>query len=169
MVRALVKPGAAIVDSLTPEKAHLLHMAVGISGEIAELEGCLAAPAFDFGNLVEELGDLEFYLEGLRLGVAEVQRRVPDQLPADARSHLVVHGGAALDAVKKHVVYNKPLEVDLLQTALDDIEASLAVIRATYDVSREEVLAGNQAKLAVRYRKGSYSDQQAVARADKAA
>jgi hypothetical protein len=37
MVKVLAKPGADIVASLTPETAHLLHMAVGVSGEAGEL------------------------------------------------------------------------------------------------------------------------------------
>lgn len=37
MVLVLAKPGADIVATLTSEDAHLLHMAVGISGEAGEL------------------------------------------------------------------------------------------------------------------------------------
>ena len=33
MVTGLVKPGADIISTLTPQKADALHMAVGISGE----------------------------------------------------------------------------------------------------------------------------------------
>jgi len=36
MVRALTKPGTEILESLTPAKAHLMHMAMGISGEAGE-------------------------------------------------------------------------------------------------------------------------------------
>jgi NTP pyrophosphatase (non-canonical NTP hydrolase) len=71
MVRALVKPGAAIIESLTPEKADMLHMSVGISGEAGELLDAVKKAAvynkpIDRANVVEELGDLEFYMEGLR-------------------------------------------------------------------------------------------------------
>jgi NTP pyrophosphatase (non-canonical NTP hydrolase) len=71
MVRALAKPGADIVASLTPEKAHLLHMAIGIAGEAGELLDAIKKyviynKAPDLKNIVEELGDLEFYMEGMR-------------------------------------------------------------------------------------------------------
>ncbi len=74
MVKALAKPGADIVASLTPETAHLLHMAVGVSGEAGELldavkKAAIYVKPIDRANVVEELGDLEFYMEGLRQGL----------------------------------------------------------------------------------------------------
>jgi NTP pyrophosphatase (non-canonical NTP hydrolase) len=71
MVNSLAKPGADIVASLTPNGAHLLHMVVGISGEAGELldavkKHIIYCKPVDRENLVEELGDLEFYMEGVR-------------------------------------------------------------------------------------------------------
>ena len=71
MVAALVKPGADIAFDITPSQAHLLHMAVGIAGEAGELldaikKHVIYQKPLDEENVVEELGDLEFYLEGLR-------------------------------------------------------------------------------------------------------
>lgn len=70
-VSRLVKPGADILDSMTPADAHKLHMAVGIAGEAGELldaikKGVIYNKPFDEPNIIEELGDLEFYMEGLR-------------------------------------------------------------------------------------------------------
>lgn len=77
LVTALAKPGADIVASLTAEDAHLLHMAVGIAGEAGELLDAIKKVAIyrksiDYANVIEELGDLEFYVEGLRqaLGIS---------------------------------------------------------------------------------------------------
>ena len=71
MVAALVKPGADILASLTPIKCNTLHMAVGISGESGELldaikKAVMYNKPLDRENVIEELGDLEFYMEGLR-------------------------------------------------------------------------------------------------------
>lgn len=110
LVAKLVKPGQAIIDSLTPDKAHVLHMAVGVSGESGEL----------------------------------------------------------LDAIKKHVMYNKPLDFYNVIEELGDIEFYLEGIRQQLGITREETLAHNIKKLSVRYAAG-YSDQAAQARADKAA
>ena len=110
MVAALAKPGQAIVESLTPEAAHLLHMAVGVSGEAGELldavkKAAIYCKPIDRVNVIEELGDIEFYLEGLRAGMG---------------------------------------------------------------ITREECLSANISKLSKRYSAGTYSNQAAQERADKA-
>ncbi len=76
MVRTLAKPGETIIAEMTPGDAHLLHMAVGISGESGELldavkKRVVYRKELDRQNVIEELGDLEFYMEGVRqeLGV----------------------------------------------------------------------------------------------------
>lgn len=71
MVAKLIKPGSDILETLTPKKMNLLHMAVGIAGEGGELldgikKHVVYNKPFDRENLVEELGDLEFYMEGAR-------------------------------------------------------------------------------------------------------
>lgn len=71
MVTALAKPGQAIIDQMTPHKAHAWHMASCIPGEAGELFDAVKREAIynkevDRNNIIEELGDLEFYMEGLR-------------------------------------------------------------------------------------------------------
>lgn len=71
MVQALCKSGELIRSELTAQDAHNLHMVVGISGEAGELLDCVKKAVIyrkpiDMENLIEELGDLEFYMEGLR-------------------------------------------------------------------------------------------------------
>ena len=80
MVRALCKPGADIKSELTPTDCHLIHMAIGLSGEAGELLDAIKKPTIyrkplDPDNVIEELGDLEFYMEGLRqaLGITRQQ------------------------------------------------------------------------------------------------
>lgn len=80
MVAALAKPGEDIVATITAEDAHNLHMAVGIAGEAGELldavkKAVIYRKDIDMENVVEELGDLEFYMEGLRsrLGITREQ------------------------------------------------------------------------------------------------
>lgn len=71
MVGVLAKDGASICAELTPEQANLFHMAVGIAGEAGELLDAIKKHAIyqkplDVENVIEELGDLEFYMQGLR-------------------------------------------------------------------------------------------------------
>lgn len=56
---------------LTPEKANLLHAAIGLVTEAGELLEAIHGHVFDdkpldIENVVEELGDQEFYLEAMR-------------------------------------------------------------------------------------------------------
>src|SRR5436309_15555689 len=111
MVKTLAKPGQDIIDSLTPEKAHLWHMATGVSGESGELE----------------------------------------------------------DAIKKHVIYNKPADRANVVEELGDIEFYIEGIRQGLGITREETIAANIEKLGKRYEGMKYTDQAAQARADKVA
>ncbi len=71
MVTQLKKPGQDIIDQMTPAKADAWHMASCVCGEAGELFDAIKKSAIydkpiDLVNLKEELGDIEFYLEGLR-------------------------------------------------------------------------------------------------------
>lgn len=110
MVAKLAKPGEAIQQSLTPEKCHLIHMAVGISGEAGEL----------------------------------------------------------LDAIKKAVIYNKPIDIENVIEELGDLEFYIEGLRQALMITRAETLSGNIRKLGVRYKNLTYTDKQAQDRADKA-
>ena len=71
MVKVLVKPGEDILAQMTPEKANLVHAGMGIAGEAGELLDAIKKhtiynKALDRYNVVEELGDLEFFMEQLR-------------------------------------------------------------------------------------------------------
>lgn len=81
MVTALAKPGEDILSGLTPRKAHILHMAIGVAGEAGELldaikKYCIYGKRLDLDNVTEELGDLEFYMEGLRQGIDVPRRQI---------------------------------------------------------------------------------------------
>ena len=77
------KDGAAIVDGMNPIKAELLHAAIGICGEASELldaikKHVIYGKVLDRANVVEELGDIEFYLQMMRtalgVGVDEITK-----------------------------------------------------------------------------------------------
>lgn len=111
MVKALAKNGETIAAEIDGADAHLLHMAVGVSGEAGEL----------------------------------------------------------LDAIKKKVIYRKPLDMENVIEELGDIEFYLEGIRQGLGITREQCLEANIAKLlGKRYKDGKYSDQAAQERADKA-
>ena len=75
--------------------------------------------------------------------------------------------GEIVDAIKKHVIYKKPLNRLNLVEELGDIEFYLENLRQIVGITREETITENIRKLQQRYSKLSYSDEQAQARADK--
>jgi NTP pyrophosphatase (non-canonical NTP hydrolase) len=71
LVARLAKLAEDIIEEMTPEKAHLWHMATGVATEAGEILSTVKAHVcydkpIDRENVIEELGDIEFYLEGLR-------------------------------------------------------------------------------------------------------
>lgn len=93
-VAGRMKGGEAIHASLTPGKCDLLHGAIGVAGEAGELldavkKHVIYGQPLNLKNAIEELGDIEFYLQAIRntLGiprehiikknVAKLQQRYP--------------------------------------------------------------------------------------------
>lgn len=73
-VASISKPGEAIAATITPHQLHLLHMILGVAGEVGELVDVLKkhvmyGKPLDREHVIEELGDIEFYLQGLRNGL----------------------------------------------------------------------------------------------------
>lgn len=70
MVSNLVKSGDDILNELTPKQAHLVHMSMGVSGEAGELLDAIKKytmyqKELDLVNVIEEIGDIYFYLQGI--------------------------------------------------------------------------------------------------------
>jgi len=81
LVKTLAKSGAVIREEMTPNKAHLLHMSGCICEESGEVFGKIKKHVFynkemNLEGLIEELGDLEFYLEGLRQGLGVTREEI---------------------------------------------------------------------------------------------
>ena len=167
MVRGLKKTGADILATLTPEKVDAWHMASCIPGEAAELFD--AVRKNDRENVVEELGDNQFYIEGLRQ-TFEITREetLTSEIIETSTDDIPGRAGDVFDSVKKFIIYNKDFDRAELVKALAYYELALAAAAIKFDITLEESLAGNIAKLGKRYEGLKYSDQAAQNRADKA-
>ena len=75
--------------------------------------------------------------------------------------------GEIVDCIKKHVIYQKPLDVENVKEELGDLLFYMSNLMQSVGLSFEEVLQHNVDKLSVRYASGKYSNQQAQERADK--
>jgi NTP pyrophosphatase (non-canonical NTP hydrolase) len=117
-VQSIVKPGHDILVQLTPLQASILHMAVGVSGEAGELLDSVKKHAvyqkqLDINNVIEEAGDILFYLTGLlnELGltindcmeanVAKLSKRYPQHQYSNAAA---IARADKLDVVEEPVV-----------------------------------------------------------------
>lgn len=80
---------------------------------------------------------------------------------------VVGEAGELLDAIKKHTMYNKPLDLDNVIEELGDIEFYLEGIRQTLNLNRIDILNTNINKLTKRYSSGTFTNEQAQQRADK--
>lgn len=74
LVKALAKNSDEIMDDLNSYDCHLIHMIMGVCGEVGELldaikKAVIYRKELNTENIIEELGDIEFYLEGLRQGL----------------------------------------------------------------------------------------------------
>lgn len=71
MVRRLNKPAHDIWEKLQPADVDLIHAAMGLAGEAAEVldlvkKVTMTGHDLDVNKLVKELGDVEFYMERMR-------------------------------------------------------------------------------------------------------
>ena len=76
--------------------------------------------------------------------------------------------GELLDAVKKHWIYNKPLDVTNVIEELGDIRFYVQAVMNVLGISEQQVVQENANKLCVRYKQLRYSDEAARSREDKA-
>ena len=195
MVRRLAKPGADILAQLTPVKADLIHMAIGLVGEVIEL--LEAMDKNDRPNVQEELGDAQFFgthilqvVQDWRLQdfadqiqtasaeqVTELQAKVP---VVTSPFQLLFLAGDILNDVKGLGIYNKPptcyvsqdkpakaIDLDLLMIKTVRALDALPLIASQWHLQWEEVVAGNMIKLEGKRYKNGYSDKAAAERADK--
>lgn len=149
MVKKLAKQGDVIAASLNSQKIHVWHMASALVGETGELianEGV--------SNVVEELGDIEFYIEGVRGGLDISYESIPAIEIVDEFidiDGIVIEACNIFDVCKKWIIYEKDLDTNKLLNAMSRLEHYLKEYRASHNLTREEVLHENMKKLAKRY------------------
>lgn len=79
---------------------------------------------------------------------------------------IITEAGELGDAIKKFTIYDKPLDISNIHEEVGDLFWYIAVICNTCNISMEEAIADNIAKLQKRYPE-KYTNEAALARADK--
>ena len=80
-VRQRMKNPLDVLRNITPLKVHLNHCAVGIAGESGELLDAVKKHFYynkplDRANVIEELGDIEFYMAAMRLALGLTREEI---------------------------------------------------------------------------------------------
>lgn len=87
------------------------------------------------------------------------------------RLHMAVgisgEAGELLDAIKKAVIYRKPLDTANVKEECGDLLFYITGMLSSIGSNLDEVIAENAAKLSLRYASRSYSNAAAIARNDK--
>jgi len=76
--------------------------------------------------------------------------------------------GELLDAIKKHSIYQKPLDFENVKEEAGDILFYLTGLLNDVGITLNECIDANREKLSKRYPNKCYSNAAAIARADKA-
>lgn len=170
MAIRLAKSGQDILESLTPEDCDMTHMFGCVMGEAAELFEAFDEPGHTRNEIIEELGDFEFYMAKVR-DILKINRhnKTGEKYLGSTKEHLIqimILSGHLWDVAKKVVIYRQKIDEHRALLIVNEIEAHLNSIYSAMNYDIEEVLEANYAKLEQRY--GSkYSDKAAQQRKDK--
>lgn len=168
-VNQLIKRGVNILPTLTPFKCELLHIALGMTEVLELIEGMHNA---DIKNVIEELGDLEFYTTELftQLDLIRVANVTPNENHFNTESidELINASGSVIDAIKKFVIYDNELKFDLIVSGAHAAGIALDRTIMLVGMTRCEIRDANMDKLGKRQPTGTYTNEAMIARADKA-
>lgn len=138
--------------------------------ETDEVEICITALAT---HKPETLDDLLSEFDKMTLALAKDGADIKRALTPEQANlwHMATgisgEAGEVEDAIKKHVIYQKPLDVGNIKEELGDLLFYMSNLMQSVGLSFKDVLQHNIDKLSVRYASGKYSDEQAQQRADK--
>lgn len=175
LVRRLVKPGEVIRSQLGADDCHLQHMVIGLSGEVFELWEWTCGDR-GLENLKEEIGDCLFYAEAIRqiysldfdFCVEHAKIARTNDVSASSLTLLSVECGRLLDSVKRTTIYRKQIDVlHGIAGPLGGVVFHLDLIAKSRGLTLDVCKSANIEKLSKRYNDLKYTDQAALARADK--
>jgi NTP pyrophosphatase (non-canonical NTP hydrolase) len=165
----------------------LLHGAMGVVTEVAELFEMLDKDSLDLVNLQEEVGDSLWYC-----GIASDELGLDfDQLIHDAtfaaevnlehvrgistesdKREMIVsilgqsvkRAGNLLDLLKKSVFYGKPLATDKFEANMVEFLTQMIYLLALGDFTLDGAMTRNIAKLRKRFEAGKFTEKAAIKR-----
>lgn len=164
-----------LLKQMTLPKMDLIHMALGIAGEILELE--IADPT-DIANVREEFGDLLFYVLGAIeaseqefeyeiLSEEDILAKYIKDGGVNAFENIITASEQLLNNIKQHAVLGKDL-ADLTESARIIIDNTTLVISSLdgTEYTLGDLLQSNHDKLFKRHHTGEFTQETALEKVD---
>lgn len=145
----------------------ILHAVIGILTEVEELLDNHIGDTQDFTNMLEEAGDITWYLAILgreyQLDYPQITIKTKNDNPMKLVLKIIKNTCKLLDMMKKKIYYNKPIDENNFKTLTTLIMLDLSDYMNTYDIDIEKSFDINIEKLKARYG-DKFSSERAINR-----
>lgn len=134
-----------------------MHCAIGICTEVGELVEAINGRSLDLINIMEECGDIFWYLSGFcrkfdfELNDNEVNSDVAHDSLSDAILDLVMYSTRLLDIYKKHTFYGSKLDENNILSLCFEIFSICTQVLSSIGYSVSEARCTNIEKLSTRF------------------
>lgn len=145
----------------------VLHAVIGILTEVEELLENHIGETQDFTNILEEAGDITWYLAIIgreyQLDYPQLLVRNKNEDPMKLVLKIIKNTCKLLDMMKKKIYYNKPIDENLFKTITHFVMLDLSDYMNVYDINIQNSFDINIAKLKARYGE-KFSSERAINR-----
>jgi NTP pyrophosphatase (non-canonical NTP hydrolase) len=145
----------------------VLHAVIGVLTEVEELLDNHIGETQDFTNILEEVGDITWYLAIIgreyQLDYPQLLVRTKNEDPMKLVLKIIKNTCKLLDMMKKKIYYNKPIDENLFKTITHVVMLDLSDYMNVYDINIQNSFDINIAKLKARYGE-KFSSERAINR-----
>jgi NTP pyrophosphatase (non-canonical NTP hydrolase) len=149
------------------KEQRVLHAVIGVLTEVEELLDNHIGDAQDTTNMLEEAGDITWYLAIIgreyQLDYPQIIVRSKNEDPMRLVLKIIKNTCKLLDMMKKKIYYNKPIDENLFKTITNLIMLDVSDYMNTYDIDIEKSFDINIEKLKARYG-DKFSSERAINR-----
>lgn len=132
----------------------LLHGTIGILTEIEEILENYVDDKFDNVNVLEEVGDIFWYLSILsrefNIDISDISE-TNEKNPKKIMISIIIDSLKMLDILKKKLYYNKEIKDDMIVILTKSILSKLVSYSNIYNIEIPEIFNKNINKLRIRY------------------
>lgn len=114
-------------------------------------------------SIEKEIGDI-YYYKTMLLNLLDIDQPITDVEWTTGEEGQTVE--ALADLIKKYVYYSHELNVPAIKQACFDMDRCFNHVCRKLETSLPEIIAQNEAKLRARYPSGTFTSQEAAAKAD---